>query len=171
MNSTLKLLSLSLITLATSALSADEVKVDGVHLCCGKCVQQAKASLTSVDGISKVRVNKSAETVVFDATGKDAAQLGLKSLAAAGFYGSLSVDGPTFDVDKTAKKDAVSVSGMHLCCGGCINSAVKAIKTVSGVDETDVAAKDGKISVSGSEISLVAVLKALHEAGMHGEVK
>lgn len=171
MTSKLRILSLSFVALLTSAVFADEVKVDGVHLCCGKCVQQAKASLTSVEGISKVRVNKNAETVVFDAAGKDAAHAGLKSLAAAGFYGTPSIDGPAFNVDKSARKDAVSVSGMHLCCGGCINSAVKAIKTVSGVEDTSVAARDGKIEVTGSEISLAAVLKALHEAGMHGEVK
>lgn len=171
MSSQLRTFSLLFIAFTSSTLLADEVKVGGVHLCCGKCVQQAKASLSSVEGISKVRVNKTAETVVFEATGKEVAHHGLKSLAKAGFYGSPSIDGPTFDVKQSAKKNDVSVTGMHLCCGGCITSAVKAIEGVSGVNETKVSAKTGKIEVSGTDIQLVAVLKALHEAGMHGKVE
>ena len=171
MFSKLRTFSLFFIAFTSSALLADEVKVDGVHLCCGKCVQQAKAALSSVDGISKVRVNKDAETVVFEVTGKEAAQTGLKSLAKAGFYGSPSIDGPVFKLDKSVKKDAVSVTGMHLCCGGCITSAVKAIEGVSGASDTDVSAKTGKIEISGADIQLVAVLKALHAAGMHGTVE
>ncbi len=156
---------------ATSALFADEVKVDGVHLCCGKCITGAKKSLNGVEGVSKVRVNKDDRTVVFEATDKKAAQKGLRSLAKAGFYGKPTVDGPKFKIDKTAKQDAVALSKMHLCCGGCVRAAVAAVKTVDGVSDATADAKSGKIDISGSSISLVAVLEALHEAGFHGSVK
>lgn len=158
-------------SLMAEVFSSGDVKVEGVHLCCGKCVTGAKKSLTGLEGISKVRVNKSEESVVFVASNKESAVKGLKALAQAGFYGKPSIDGPKFDVDASARKDAVSLSEMHLCCGGCVRSAVEAIESVDGVKEATANAAEGKIAVSGSGISLAAVMQALHAAGFHGTVK
>lgn len=160
-----------LLVFASSVVMAEEVKVEGVHLCCGKCLTGAKNALTDIEGISKVRVNKSAETVVFEAKSQDAAKLGLKSLAEAGFYGKTEAQGPDFTIDASAKKSSVSITKMHLCCGGCINAADKAVKSVSGVESTTVDGKGGTISVTGSDISLASLLKALHGAGFHGDIK
>ncbi len=156
---------------AATALLADEIKVDNVHLCCGKCVTGAQKSLDGVEGISKVRVNKDEKTVVFEATDNKTAKKGLRFLAKAGFYGKSSVGELKFKVDKTAKQDAVALTKMHLCCGGCIRAAEAAVKSVDGVKDATVDAKAGKIDLSGSSISLIAVLDALHKAGFHGTVK
>ncbi|WP_417850933.1 cation transporter [Thalassoglobus sp.] len=160
-----------LASLVASPILADEITVEGVHLCCGKCVTGAKDALTDVDGVSRVRVNKTKATVVFEATNSKSAQSGLKSLAEAGFYGKPSIEGPKFEIDKTAKKDAVSVEDMHLCCGGCFRAAEKAAKSVEGVTEAKANGDDGTLQLTGSKISHAAVLKALHEAGFHGTVK
>ncbi len=154
-----------------SPVLADEITVEGVHLCCGKCVTGAKDALKDLDGVSKVRVNKTAETVVFEASDSKAAQAALIDLAEAGFYGKPSIDGPKFKVDKNAKKDSVTVSNMHLCCGGCFRAAEKAANSVDGVSSAKSNGKEGTLSLTGSDISLAAVLKALHEAGFHGTVK
>lgn len=166
---TLALFSLSLVF--ADSILAEDVKIAGVHLCCGKCVTGAKQALAKVEGVSKIRVNKTDETVIFEATDTKSATSGLKSLAAAGFYGATETSGPDFGVDPFAKKDSVTVTAMHLCCGGCITAAETAIGSVAGVTGTDVSAKAGQIEVTGSGISLSAVLKALHAAGFHGDVK
>lgn len=164
-------LAMMIVGLTALPATADEVTVENVHLCCGRCLKDAKDALTGVEGVSKIRVNKTEERILFEATGKDAAHAALKSLAKSGFYGKPSLDGPDFKVEKDAKRDSVSITGLHLCCGGCINGAKDALAQVAGVEGTEVAAKQGKITLSGKDIQLAGVLKALHEAGFHGEVK
>jgi len=51
--------------MATSSAWAVDVKVEGVHLCCGNCVRAAARSLDVVDGVSKISVNKDEEFVTF----------------------------------------------------------------------------------------------------------
>ena len=89
-------LAIMIVGLTALPAIADEVTVDNVHLCCGRCLKDAKDALTGVEGVSKIRVNKTEERIAFDATGKDAAHAALKSLAKSGFYGKPSIDGPNF---------------------------------------------------------------------------
>ncbi|MCA8993087.1 MAG: heavy-metal-associated domain-containing protein [Planctomycetaceae bacterium] len=159
-----------------SALFAGDVKVDGVHLCCGKCLKGVDTALKGIEGVSKVSCNKDAGLVRFTATDMDAAKAAVAALAKAGYYGSASmgdavVPYPATGIEEGAKSNSVSISGVHLCCGGCITSAEGALEGVSGVSELSSDGKAGTISVKGSDMSLQALLDALHSAGFHGTVK
>jgi len=157
--------------LATSAAFAAEVKVEGVHLCCGKCVKAATQALTGVNGVSQVNVVQDDETVTFQAANPAAAQRGLKALAASGLYGEPSVPGPDFktDADKTANE--IHISKLHLCCGGCVKAAEAAVKGLPNVKSVSTQSKQGTMTVNGENIHYAALLKALHESGMHGQLR
>jgi len=151
-------------------VNAEEVKVEGVHLCCGSCVKAATKALTGVNGVSDATVSQDDETVTFQAQDSDAAKAGLKALSAAGFYGSTSTAGPDLSIDATKKQDKVELSHMHLCCPGCTKTASAALKEVHGVKGVSAAAKQGKMTVTGESISLADILKALHSSGFHATV-
>jgi len=157
--------------LASSAVLAAEVKLEGVHLCCGKCVKSASQSLTGVAGVSAVRVNKDDETVTFQAADEAAAQRGLTALADAGFYGETATPSPDFKVDAKRTANEIHISRLHLCCGGCVHAAEDAVKTLPGFKGVSTQSKQGTMTVTGEKLSYAAILKALHEAGMHGSLK
>lgn len=152
----------------TSGVSAADVKVEGVHLCCGKCVKAASQSLANVAGVSAVDVNKDDETVSFTAADAAAVERGLTALADSGFYGKTSVPGPDFKVDANRTGNEIQITKLHLCCGGCVKAAESALKDVTGVKSVSSQAKQGTITVTGEKINYAAALKALHETGMHG---
>ena len=159
----------------SSLAAAEEVKVTGVHLCCGKCVKAATSALQGIKGISAPRANQDEEVVTFNAEGTDLAEAGVAALAKAGFAGTATMGGaavkaPASGIAAGAAGNAATISNMHLCCGGCVRAAEGAIKEVSGVKSVTSDAKGGTIAVSGEAISLEALLNALHEAGFHGSV-
>ncbi len=156
---------------ALPVASADEVKVEGVHLCCGACVKGVNKALTGVEGVSDVKVERDEELVTFQAKDEAAVKAGLTALAKGGFYGKTSHPGPDFTIDPSLKKNTIEITGMHLCCPGCTNSAKAALKEVKGVQGIAPESKQGKITITGSDISLADTLKALHTYGFHGTVK
>ena len=160
-----------LMSLAGVSLAhAEEVKVKDMHLCCGACVKAVQKTLQGVEGISGVAVNKDAGSVTFQSRDQASAQKGVKALYDAGFYGESSVPG-TEPKAPTEKKDQVSISHLHLCCGGCVKSAEAALKKVDGVTSVSAEQKQGKMTLSGNDISLAETLKALHQAGFHATVE
>jgi copper chaperone CopZ len=159
-----------LLAVCAPVVNAEEVKVEGVHLCCQPCVKAATKALTGVNGVSDVTVSQDDETVTFQAKDGEAAQAGLKALSAAGFYGTTSATWPDLNIDATKKQNKVELSHMHLCCRGCTETASSALKEVGGVKAVSIAAKQGKMTVTGESISLADILKALHSSGFHATV-
>jgi len=157
--------------MATSAIWAAEVKVEGVHLCCGKCVKAATGALTGVAGVSAVNVSQDDETVTFQTTDEAATKRGLASLAKAGFYGETSASSPDFKIAASKTGNEIHISHLHLCCGGCVKTAEGAAKSVSGVQSVSTQPKQGTMTVHGDKVNYAAMLKAFHEAGMHGTLK
>jgi copper chaperone CopZ len=154
----------------SGSVLAESVHVDHVHLCCGKCEKAASAALQGINGISDVKVDRDEEVIRFEAADTAAANQALTALADAGFYGQPSVPGPDFKIDPKAASNKIQITGVHLCCKGCTQAAEQALEGVPGVKSVQTQAKQGTITVTGSEVNLAATLKALHEAGFHGKV-
>ncbi len=155
----------------SGVLSAAEVKISGVHICCGACVKAVTASLKDVAGVTKAGAEEDG-TVTFDAADEKAAAAGIAALAKAGFHGAAKSGGkelafPAVTV-KEAKADSVTLTGIHLCCGGCYTAANDALKGIGAVT-SDKKAKT--VTVTGKGLDVAAILAALNKAGFHGEVK
>lgn len=155
--------------LAMGAARAAEVKITGVHICCGACVKAVNAALKDVAGVSKSAADDDG-TVTFDAADDKAAAAGIAALAKAGFHGSAksgdkALEFPKVEIAAGAKADSVTVTGIHLCCGACYKATDEALKGI-GTVTSDKKAKT--VTVSGKGIDVAAVIAALNKAGFHG---
>ena len=61
----------------------------------------------------------------------------------------------------------VTLSGVHLCCKGCVNGVTKAVKKAGAMAACN--AKAGSVVISGEKDSVVAALKGVAKAGYYGK--
>ena len=164
-------LTLSLFTLtAALAIQADEIKLAGVHLCCGSCVKGVEKVAAKVSGAS-VAIDKDAGTVTISASKKEAIQETVNALVTAGYYGKSS-DSSIKLADsgaKDAKVASLKIEGVHLCCGKCVTAVQNAISKVPGV-KGNTAEKNAKTFEVTGDFSPKAVFTALQNAGLTGTV-
>jgi len=162
---------LSLLFLARSAVAETKVTISDTHLCCGQCLRAVDATLKDMAGV-KFKSDQGAKTIEITADSDDAAQKAIDALAGAGFYGKLNNDKlkfkPVQSGDVAVQK--LEVSGVHNCCGQCTNAIKKAVTSVSGVNGTDVKAKDTSFAVEGN-FKPGEVVKALLDAGFYVQLK
>ena len=155
---------------------AGDVEVKGVHLCCGSCVKGVDKALKDVTGVSNVKCDRESKTVKFSADDDKAATAGVEALAKAGFHGSAThgdakVDFPESGAKEGARASRIKVGHVHLCCGACVRAADEAIKKVDGVNNVTADREASSIEVSGDNVSVEAVVKALNGAGFHATVE
>lgn len=169
------LLGLALVLACFGFVSAGEVKVTGVHICCGQCVKLVSAALKDVPGVSGVVASQNDHSVTYQAADDAAAAAGIEALAKGGFHGTAkhgdkALSFPASGAEKDQKADEFTLAGIHLCCPACYTAADKAFKSVAGVTATaDKATKTYKVSGKGVDVN--AVVKALNDAGFHATVK
>jgi len=155
-----------------AAATAGQMKVEGVHLCCGACVKAVNAAFEGVEGITNLTVDKDAGTVVWEAADRKTAQKGIQALAKAGFGGKAAFDGKPVNFPKGVKEeatgDSVTIGGLHNCCDGCADAITAALKGVKGVAEAKCNKR--QCTVTGTAVSHTALIEALHAAGLHGNI-
>lgn len=146
----------------TTAASAAEATLTNVHVCCNSCKKGIDAAVTGAGATAKIEKTTVTVTAADDAGVKKA----VDALLAAGYYG----DGaPAAAAPSDAKAKSVTVEGVHLCCGKCVDAFNKAVKP-AGATKTD-AAKNAKTVVVEGDVSAKDVLDALHKAGFNATVK
>lgn len=169
------LLSLALL-LVSAPLTAGEVVVKGVHLCCPDCVSAVDEALGGVQGVSRVTADRDARQVTFTAADAKAAQAGINALAKAGFHGAAShgkdaVPFPASGARSGQKADRITLGGAHLCCSGCVADAHKALADLDGLSVIDIDRTAATITLSGSAIDVSGAVKALNAGGFFATVK
>lgn len=163
-------------TLASAgpAAAAEKVELKSVHMCCDGCAEEVATILGKVDGVSGVATDKKTKSATFTASDAKAAQKALDALAAGGFHGDPGKDkGYEFKDDsgvKAGKVKALTVTGFHNSCGGCVKSFREAIKDVKGVSGDNAKSKVTTAEVTG-EFDAAELVKALNQAGFHVKVK
>lgn len=171
----MKVLAFAAVALLSSPLlvQAEDVAVEGTHLCCGQCVKVVGNVLKRVKGVSDAACDREARTIKFKATNAKVARQAIRRLRNAGFGGTAKIDGKAVKVRKRKKgkkartADTFTYHRMHLCCGGCVTAATKAAKTVKGVESVEADRKARTITVKGKKFEVAAVRAALEkEAGL-----
>ena len=146
----------------TSAASAAEATLTNVHVCCNSCKKGINTAVTGAGATAKIEKTTVTVTAADDAGVKKA----VDALLAAGYYG----EGATAaEAPSDAKAKSVTVEGVHLCCGKCVDAFNAAVKP-AGATKTD-ATKNAKTVVVEGDVSAKAVLDALHKAGFNATVK
>lgn len=164
-----------LFVLASSgvASAADTtVTLKGTHLCCGQCVTAVGTILKEVEGVTG-KCDQKAGTVTLTAKDDATAQKAIDALAAGGFHGTTDSKDVTVKDDSGAtagKVKAVTLVGVHNCCGACNRAITAAVGKVAGVTGNTAKAKSDTLDVTG-EFDAAELVKALNDAGYHVKVK
>ena len=158
------ILSISSITfaLALGANADSTVTLKGVHNCCKSCANGITKAVTSVSGAT-VALDKS--TITITAKSEADATKATAALLKAGYFG----EGATAGTASDAKVKSAKVSGVHLCCGKCVDAFNKAAKA-GGATKTDATKGAKTVTVEG-DFSAKDLLAALNKEGFNGEVK
>jgi periplasmic mercuric ion binding protein len=149
---------------------AVKVKIEGVHLCCPAC-EKAVTEVLKKEKVDKAACDRPNKTVTFEAMPADA-EKAIKDLYDAGFAGKATIGTKGFEIAAKApeiKGDAITVKGVHICCGQC-TKAVSALFKDSKVTVTGKGAiRD--MTVSGKDLTASQVLKTLNEGGFNGIIE
>jgi copper chaperone CopZ len=146
------------------------IKLHEMHLCCSACGRRVEELVAEMEGV-KVDVDRKEGIVTLDAPGKKAAQDAVNAMADAGFYGKSD----SHDIDfkgkgaKAEKIKSATVTGVHLCCKGCVTAADKAITSVEGVEEHTAKSKAESFVITG-DFSPSEVLRNLRKAGLNATI-
>ncbi len=144
--------------------------LSGMHLCCGACEKRVVSTVGGIEGAT-VAVDRDAGTAKLDAPDGKTAQAAVDALADAGFYGKSDSNDVEFKAGELSDKKVktITINNVHLCCGGCVKAADKAITAVDGVEAHTAENKAESFEVTG-RFSPAEVIEALREAGMNGVI-
>lgn len=108
------------------------LKLEGVHLCCGGCVDAVATALESVPGTT-FACDMENGTVTFTARDDATAQKALDAIAAAGLHGDTGNERLRMKAEPNiaaGKVQRARVSGIHNCCQPCYEAIEGAIRSV-----------------------------------------
>ena len=153
---------LSVVAVAVAARAESTVTLTGVHNCCKSCTTGISKAVTSVDGAT---CTADKGTVTITAKSETDARKAVAALLDAGYFG----EGAKAGTASAAKAKSVTVAGVHLCCGKCVDAFNKAA-TEAGATKTD-AVKGAKSVIVDGDLSPKELLAALNKGGFNGKVK
>jgi periplasmic mercuric ion binding protein len=156
---------------SANTVQAGKVELKDVHLCCQRCVNDAKAVLGKVDGVTDVNCDRMTKTIAFATKDAATSTAALKALCDAGFYGAASEDGKAVKLDVATPKagekaDEVSIKNVHLCCPACKAAVSKALTDM----KVEFSGKSD-VKVTGKDIDKSKLLETLHKAGFNGKIE
>ena len=161
------------------AWSADEsgtVTVRNVHLCCGACVEGAKGALDGIEGVSEPKADVNSKSVVFAAKDEKAAMKGIEALADHGFFGRAAFGKkdlafPDVGAKKGEKKDSITFTGVHLCCGACRKAVHEALTKLDSLSSMEIDPAAGKVKLNGAGLVVTDAVDLLQKAGFYGTLE
>lgn len=153
---------LSVIAFAAAARAESSVTLTGVHNCCKSCANGISKAVTSVEGAT-CTADKGSITI--NAKSEADVKKAVAALLDAGYFGEGAKPGTA----SAAKAKSVTVTGVHLCCGKCVDAFNKAA-TAGGASKTDAVKGAKSVTVEG-DLSPQQLLTALNKGGFNGKVK
>ncbi len=160
------------------AVAADEsgtVTVRSVHLCCGACVEGAKGALDGIEGVSDAKADVNSKSVVFSAKNEKAAMKGIEALADHGFFGKAAFGKkdlafPDVGAKKGEKRDTMTFTGIHLCCGACRKAVHEAFTKLDGLTSMEIDAATQTVKLNGGGMIVPDAVDLLQKAGFYGKL-
>ncbi len=65
----------------------------------------------------------------------------------------------------------LEVSGVHLCCGDCVDAVEEALAEVANIEDIDIKKGENKFTVSGKKVDAAKIGEALNAAGLSGKAR
>ena len=150
---------------------AGDVKIEGVHLCCGQCVNIAQGRLLkNVDGVTDGKADKDSGTITLTASDDKAAAAAIEALAKAGFRGDAKMGDKTLafpGLERLARHQGRHGDDRRLApvLSGLLQGRRSALKEVSGVTAVNADKKAKTLEVVGKDVDVNAALAALFKVG------
>jgi periplasmic mercuric ion binding protein len=161
------------IALAIAARAADvTVTMTDVHICCQSCVKGVAKAVADVKGLT-AKADQDAGTVTLTAPDTATVQKGADALVTAGFFGKSSDPAIKINAEtgaKNQKVQSITIEGLHLCCGKCVDSVNETLGNVPGVTGNTAAKGAKSFQVTGN-FNDKDVFDALQKAGLTGQEK
>lgn len=164
---------ISLLIWTTQVRAESKIEVKQLHMCCDGCAEEVENILKKIDGLTNIQVTKKTRTATFSASDGAVAQKAIDALAVDGFYGQVNDKSIAFKADSGVKKGkvtALTVTGFHNTCPGCVKSFRVALKKVDGVTGDDCKSGVTTCTVKGN-FDAEALVDALNKEGFHVKVK
>jgi len=158
-------LSISSLTLSMALVAhaaESKVTLTDVHNCCKSCANGINKAVNSVPGATAT-IEKS--TVTITAKSEADVKKATAALVKAGYFGT----GAEVASASDAKVKSATVSGVHLCCGKCVDAFNKAAKE-GGATTTDATKGAASVKVEG-DFSHKDLQTALNKNGFAGSIK
>ena len=149
-----------------------QVRLKGVHLCCGGCTDAVATAVDSVPGVA-CHCDMDNGTVTLVAKDDAAAQKALDAIAAAGLHGETGNEHLAMRPQRgipVGKVRRVTVSEIHNCCAPCYQAVKGAIDPVEGVTGHTAGPGTTRFEVTG-HFAATELVRALNAAGFHAQVK
>jgi mercuric ion binding protein len=147
------------------------LKLKGVHLCCGGCVDAVAAAVENVPG-APVQCDMENRTVTRTAKDDAAAQKALDAIADAGLHGETGDKHLAMKVERNVppgKVRRLKVTGIHNCCQPCCEAIKGAIRSVEGVTSDTAEPGETTFEVNGN-FDAAGLIRSLNAAGFHAKV-
>ena len=157
---------------ASMAFAADSsVTFKKVHLCCEACIKGVERSLKDIEGVS-LKADEDSESVTLTSSDKAKLQKAANAMAEGGYFGES--DNPDIKpVAKTGAKgqkvESLEVTGVHLCCPGCVKAVDRALKNTPGAKAHTAKKNVEKFVVTG-DFNDQKFFEALQKEGLSGKV-
>lgn len=171
----MKTLALSLLgslSLTFTALATDSsVTFKQVHLCCDECVRGAQRSIKGIEGVS-MTADKDAETVTLTGPSDAVLQKAANAMAAGGYFGvsdKSSIKPIAHNGTHGKNLQSMIVTGVHLCCGGCVKAVDRAVKETPGATGHTAKKNATTFTVTGN-FNDQKFFDALQQEGLSGRV-
>ena len=159
------------VKLTAEAPKEIKVTLTEMHLCCSACVSAVQKAVSGVEGVTAT-VSEDDSSTVLVATDRTALKKAVDAIGAAGFHGASDDKNVQFAAVKLpeGKVARLELTGVHNCCGGCLNAVKEAVEGVEGVKTNSLKAKQTSFVAEG-DFSAKALVDALNAAGFHVAVK
>lgn len=146
-----------------------ELVLADVHMICNGSKNAIENALGSLTGAT---ISTGRSDVTIEAESGDLAKTAMEYLMQRGFYGKPSIE--AFADTKTysdEKKETLTISRLPLYCGRCVGEVEGVLNDVEGLKEIEGLERGARDVTVKGEISPADVIAALHEAGMHAQVR
>ena len=100
---------------------------------------------------------------------------GIEALAEHGFFGKAAfgkkdLDFPEVGAKKGEKRDSVTFTGIHLCCGSCRKAVHEAFTKLDGLASMDIDPAAETVKLNGAGMVVLDAVELLQKAGFYGKL-
>jgi copper chaperone CopZ len=144
----------------------------GLHICCSGCKNRIE-ELGEGEEDDDVKISIKGDAVHVKGDSDREAQAAVDRIMNGGFFGKSNSETVVVYTPESGggKHDELEVSGVHLCCGKCVNAVEDALEEVPNIDDIDIKKGEKKFVITGKKVDAAKIGAALNGVGLSGKAR